>query len=113
MDEKRLWTAVLIQAIKDLAGFTLVDSEHDRERLKRFARLWFASDNHDLGSFLWICDELGLSPSWLRRRMMFSLSTDQTIKGSFGDQLTVSRVKSVVDGADDTDAALMADLLSA
>jgi hypothetical protein len=26
---------------------------------------------------LWICDQLGLSPSWLRRRMMF-FSSDQT-----------------------------------
>jgi hypothetical protein len=26
MDEKRLWAAVLIQAIKDLAGFTLIDN---------------------------------------------------------------------------------------
>jgi hypothetical protein len=35
VDEKRLWAAVLIQPIKGLAGFTLVDNDHDRERLKR------------------------------------------------------------------------------
>jgi hypothetical protein len=99
MDEKRLWAAVLIQAIKDLAGFTLIDNARDRPRLQKLARAWFASNNHELGSYLWICDELGLSPSWLRRRMMLSIATDQMTKGGFGDQLTVSRVKAVVDGA--------------
>ena len=43
MDEKRLWAAVLIQAIKDLVGFTVVDNKRERTRLQYFARLWFTS----------------------------------------------------------------------
>ena len=64
IDARRLWLAVLMQAINDLAH------TDERQRLRRhFTRLWFTSDNHNPGSFLWICDHLDLDPSWFRRRL--------------------------------------------
>ena len=41
------------------------------------------------------------------------ISCDQMTKESFGDQLSVSRVKRIVDGADDYTMDCMTDLLSA
>src|SRR2546426_10795076 len=64
IDARRLWLAVLVQAINDLAH------TDERQRLRRhFTRLWFISGNYDPGSFHWICDHLDLDPSWLRRRL--------------------------------------------
>ncbi|TET63088.1 hypothetical protein E3J48_03070 [Candidatus Aerophobetes bacterium] len=51
---KRLWHAVLEQAIKD-AHWDVA------------ARAWFWSKNQGIGSFLWICSVLGLSPELIRR----------------------------------------------
>jgi hypothetical protein len=48
--ERELWSAVLGQAIEDLT-----DSRAGTEGYS--ARLWFESDNHEPGSFLWICDQ--------------------------------------------------------
>jgi hypothetical protein len=55
---KRLWSAVLEQAISDVQG----DSNSDREE----ARKWLLSENYGTASFLWICDVLGLEPNFLR-----------------------------------------------
>src|SRR2546427_8430837 len=64
IDARRLWLAVLVQAINDFAH------TDERQRLRRhFTRLWFISGNHDPGSFRWICDHLDLDPSWFRRRL--------------------------------------------
>ena len=51
---KRLWHAVLKQAIKDA-------------RWDVTARTWFCSNNQETGSFLWICTLLDLSPGPIRR----------------------------------------------
>jgi hypothetical protein len=48
VDERRLWAAVLIQAAKDLVGYTLVENGRERTRVQYFARLWFASDNREV-----------------------------------------------------------------
>jgi len=64
IDARRLWLAVLVQAINDLAH------TDERQRLRRhFTRLWFISGNHNPGSFHWICDHLDLDASWFRRRL--------------------------------------------
>jgi len=34
VDERRLWAAVLIQAVKDLAGFTFIQKKHERIRVQ-------------------------------------------------------------------------------
>ncbi|TMA97489.1 MAG: hypothetical protein E6J74_04970 [Deltaproteobacteria bacterium] len=62
IDAQRLWLAVLEQAVIDL---TLADNGavSQRPRLRYFTHLWFTSDNHEPGSFRWICDHLDLDPS--------------------------------------------------
>ena len=65
--EKALWTAVLVQAIDDLAGVKTGCHLFALPRLRHFARLWFTSDSHEPGSFRWICDQLELDASRLRR----------------------------------------------
>ncbi len=51
---KRLWHAVLKQAIKDA-------------RWDLTAQLWFCSKDQGIGSFLWICTLLDLSPESIQR----------------------------------------------
>ena len=51
---KRLWHAVLKQAIKDA-------------RWDMTARTWLCSKDQGTGSFLWICTLLDLSPESIRR----------------------------------------------
>ena len=55
---KRLWTAVLRQAITDAQG------SYDVYRQK--ARDWLLSENREPHSFLWICEVLGLEPDLFR-----------------------------------------------
>jgi len=38
--------------------------------IRHSAEAWFLSDRHTLGSFRWVCDELELDTSWLRRRLL-------------------------------------------
>lgn len=59
--ERRLWCAVLALAIEDLS------SGNYRAVL---ARSWIASREAEPGSFLWICEELGLDPEAIRRRVI-------------------------------------------
>jgi hypothetical protein len=47
-----------------------------------------------------------MSSSWLRRRMMMSLATDQMTKGGFGDQLSVSNAKKIAEGLDHFDTCV-------
>jgi hypothetical protein len=69
IDERRLWPAILEQAVIDLVN------PDARSRLRYFTQLWFTSDNHDPGSFHWICDSLDIDPSWLRRRLFTIVDT--------------------------------------
>ena len=55
-----LWLTFITLAIADLTA--------TKEPLKRSARAWFLSSNRDPGSFIWICDRLGLEPTAVRRR---------------------------------------------
>lgn len=81
--ELELWGAVLLQAIEDfhrkgsgyeiaVNGIRLRGWYYDREirRDKRMAEAWFKSKSVDPGSYLWICDLLGLEPErvWARIR---------------------------------------------
>jgi hypothetical protein len=60
--ERRLWAAVLRQAVCDLG--------YHRSTLQHFTQLWFESGNREPGSFLWVCELLELDSSWLRRRLL-------------------------------------------
>jgi len=55
---KRLWSAVLEQALTDAQG--------NYNSLREEARKWFLSENYGAASFLWICDVLDLDPDFLR-----------------------------------------------
>src|SRR6266568_3691387 len=59
--ERRLWAAVLRQAVCDLRY---------RSTLQHFTRLWFESDKREPGSFNWICELLEFDASWVRRRLL-------------------------------------------
>lgn len=69
MQERQLWAAVLLRAVMDFTGADHV-SEHERQVLQRAARLWFTSYSTHMGSFRWVCDELGIPPARLRERIL-------------------------------------------
>ena len=100
MDERRLWTAVLLQAVCDIAGVNMRVHPRERAKLQHFARLWFDSDNYEVSSFRWICDELGLSPSYLRRRLMAIINSGHMTKRDFGTRLSVSNALQINAGSE-------------
>jgi hypothetical protein len=59
--EQSLWMSVLTLAMQDLSG---------PDHLARPARAWFSSKNTDLGSLIWICDQLGLDPNAVRQKIL-------------------------------------------
>ena len=59
--EQNLWTSVLTLAMQDLSG---------PDHLAKPARAWFSSKNTDLGSLIWICDQLGLDPNAVRQKIL-------------------------------------------
>ena len=65
---KRLWTAVLEQAIKD--------ARSNYHRNKEKALSWFSSENQGTGSFLWLCSMLGLNPNLIRTNLTTSRVSD-------------------------------------
>src|SRR5437870_9273268 len=65
-----LSSPVLSPANSDGRPQVQVPHKHYHRTLHYFARLWFESDNRDPGSFEWICDQLDLDSSWLRRRLL-------------------------------------------
>ena len=112
MDERGLWAGVLIQAVKDLAGYGRVYKQRERARVQYFARLWFADDNREVGSFLWICDELELEPSWIRRKMFALINSDRVGRDGAG-RVSLLRLQVMFEGADHYTVDCVSDLLSA
>lgn len=55
---KRLWAAVLAQAVRDALGGNLY--------LRKSAWAWLRSENQRVSSFHWICTILGLNPESVR-----------------------------------------------
>jgi hypothetical protein len=53
MDERRLWCAVLIQAVKDLAGIN-DEGPMRQATLKHFTQLCFESGSQEPGAFLFL-----------------------------------------------------------
>ena len=62
--ERDLWAAVLGLAIEDLT-----DSRTGAQALCG-TRIWFASDDYEPASFLWICDQLEIDALTVRRRVI-------------------------------------------
>lgn len=62
--EKDLWLAVLEDAI----GCYLKIGETKRaKRFRRETEDWFISDDNFIGTFLWICDVIGLNADYIRK----------------------------------------------
>ncbi len=60
---RRLWAAVLEQAVKDARGgrtYHIITEE---------ARAWFRSKKEGMGSFIWVCRILDLDPGYVRRKV--------------------------------------------
>lgn len=81
--ECRLWAAVLLQAIDDYRYkpkiFTAVinkvkvqaqKNDTYKRALKRGVGIWFRSDDADVGSFVWICELLGLDADVVRDKVL-------------------------------------------
>ena len=60
---RRLWAAVLEQAIKDSRGgrtYHIITEE---------ARAWLQNNRESVGSFIWVCRILDLDPSYVRGKV--------------------------------------------
>jgi hypothetical protein len=58
--ERRLWTAVLLTAIKDLQN----------KKRRRSAMRWIAESDPSVGGFRWICDHLQLDHIAAREKIL-------------------------------------------
>lgn len=63
LPEEDFWRGVLFQALRDLVAVNV------HVTIKREVRAWLFSPRSDLGSFVFICDVLGLDPSYMRSRV--------------------------------------------
>lgn len=70
--ERALWASVLQMAGRDLIAPWGAE-----------ARAWFASEVVAPGSFVWVCQMLGLEPSALRRQLVVGCALG-TLDGSHG-----------------------------
>ena len=62
--ERELWGAVVIRALDDLA-----ETGKEAPRLRQAARAWLMSDKTRVGSFIWICESVGLDAAAVRRAL--------------------------------------------
>lgn len=89
--ERQLWAAVLLRAIKDIAGLNTYLPPVVRTCVQRSAKTWIESPVCGPGSFLWICDRLGLDAEAVRRQVLKAPSRAlvariKAIGGRGGDQ---------------------------
>jgi hypothetical protein len=68
--EKALLLAILIQSVRDMRGIIPGVSGVYAAKIQREAMRWLVSDRRTIGSFCWVCSDLNLSPSWLRRELL-------------------------------------------
>ena len=71
LPDKKLWAAVLTDAIECLSGH--VSAEGSRaSRLAEIdkAKEWFLSEREDIGSFLWVCKMLDLASDLIRKEVV-------------------------------------------
>lgn len=52
-----MWRGVLVLALRDLS----------KKKHHRAAKAWLDSTSHELQSFEWLCDELGINADYFRR----------------------------------------------
>ena len=70
--ERELWIAVLTRAVEDLAD--------PLSRESRDAFAWIMSSGFSIGSFTWICEQVGIDQAYLRRGL--ALKTSRGLKPS-------------------------------
>jgi hypothetical protein len=72
----RLWQEVLTQAIRDAvegppagdyAHLPMLDGLRYRDAIRAAAIDWLADDANEPRRFVWVCEQLGLEPSAVRR----------------------------------------------
>jgi hypothetical protein len=71
LPEKKLWCAVLEDAFQCCVdGHVCAESSKSRKQEEiRSAKAWFLSEGTDIGTFIWICEKLGLDPKKLLNRV--------------------------------------------
>ena len=69
-----LWRAVLNKAVIDFAcpGY---EYGLDPVLVQRSAARWFLSNSSSVGSFLFVCELLGIDPQWFRKQLL-GISSD-------------------------------------
>ena len=70
-DCKKLWVAVLAQAVKDAR------SKHYTNRDSALS--WLRSKNQGFASFLWVCSILGFDPDLIRMSSTTPISSDMDV----------------------------------
>lgn len=73
-----LWAGVLLQAVRDF------ESRHSSERDKALNYV-YSHDKH-IGSFTWICDELGLESDQIRQMCVTRHGRKQLIGNNIGSR---------------------------
>lgn len=66
---RRLWVAVVAQAMKDLAEEG-PGNARERERARDEARRWFHAERDGVGSFIWVCLVLDVDPGKMRTAVL-------------------------------------------
>jgi hypothetical protein len=77
--ERGLLLAIIVQSVRDLSGHALGARGAHKSRVSREARAWIESERYELGSFAWICQELDLSSTWLRRELLALVSNGEKV----------------------------------
>lgn len=74
-----IWTSVLKQAVDDILygptlaetrGMTLEEMKKFRLEIRAAAEHWVEDEKNEPRRFLWVCEQLGLEPSAVRRSIV-------------------------------------------
>jgi hypothetical protein len=77
--EKALLLAIIIRSVLDMRGIVPGVKRTHAAMIQHEAMRWLVSERRDLGSFCWVCEELSLSASWLRRQLLALVSSDEKV----------------------------------
>ena len=73
--ERKLWAAVLIQAVDDLKiKLRLKEGEqtkNNKQYLKNQAKAYFKTNRTHIGSFIWICNLFNINPDLARKAILW------------------------------------------
>ena len=68
--ELQLWCAVLLLAIMDCRGESVIGTQQDKRYAQQRAHAWIFSTRDDPGSFKWCCEVLAVNPGAVHRRAL-------------------------------------------